>query len=465
MYRKKNRKELEENPIIVPTYGSREMRGEIPRYELPEKSLSPVTAYNVIKDELVLDGNSRQNLASFVTTWMEPEASQLMMETLDKNLIDKDEYPQTAEIELRCVNIISRLWNSPDHEEAVGCSTIGSSEACMLAGIALKRLWKRRMEKENKPSTSPNMVMGSNVQVCWRKFCNYWEVEPRFVTCEGNSFHLTPEEAVKLCDENTIGVVAIFGSTFDGSYEPVRDLSDALEGLKKKTGLDISIHVDAASGGFVAPFLQPELEWDFRVPRVKSINASGHKYGFVYPGVGWAIWRDKSQLPKELIFHCNYLGGDLPNFALNFSRPGNQVIAQYYNFLRLGREGYTRILANCRAVALHLSKAIAGMEPFELISRGDTIPVFAWKFKDDFGEDANYTLYDLAERLRINGWMVPAYTMPENREDLVVQRIVVREGFSRDLADALLTDIRHHLEWFGKHPEFRGAGIHRQFSH
>lgn len=465
MHRKKSRKELDENPTLVPTYGSREMRGEIPRHELPDNSLLPATAYQIIHDELVLDGASKQNLATFVTTWMDPQARQLMMDTLDKNIIDKDEYPQTAEIELRCVNILSRLWNSPDHEEAVGCSTIGSSEAAMLAGMGMKRKWKRRMEASGKPAGSPNMVMGSNVQVCWRKFCNYWEVDPRFVTCEGNSFHLTPEEAVTLCDENTIGVVAIMGSTFDGSYEPVRELSDALDSFEDRTGLDISIHVDAASGGFVAPFLQPELEWDFRVPRVMSINASGHKYGMVYPGLGWAIWRDKSQLLKELIFHCDYLGGDLPSFALNFSRPGNQVIVQYYNFLRLGRDGYTRILENCRKIALHLSDSISGMEPFELISRGDTIPVFAWRFTDDFAEKATFSLYDLAERLRIAGWLVPAYPMPDNRKDLVVQRIVVKEGFSRDLADALLEDIRRQLEWFEQHPEFRSTEIHKQFAH
>ncbi len=465
MFAKKSSKELEENSLVQPTYGSRIMRGDIPKYQLPEEGLPPSAAYNIIHDELALDGNSRLNLATFVTTWMEPEARQLMMDTFDKNMIDKDEYPQTAEIEMRCVNILSRLWNSPEGEDAVGCSTIGSSEAAMLAGMALKRKWKKRMEAAGRPTDKPNFIMGRNVQVCWEKFCNYWEVEPRFVMAEGNNFNLRVKDAVKLCDENTIGVVAIMGSTFDGSYEPVQELNDALDHFKETSGLDIPIHVDAASGGFIAPFLQPDLQWDFRLPHVKSINVSGHKYGLVYPGVGWAIWRDKDELPEELIFHCDYLGGDLPNFALNFSRPGNQVIAQYYNFLRLGKEGYTAIQETCRDVALYLSGKIAKMGPFELISKGDTIPVFAWKLKDEVAATGNYTLFDLAERLRYNGWLVPAYRMPKNRKDLIVQRIVVKEGFSHDMAGALLGDIEKHVQWFSQNPGFTKTMEGKQFSH
>jgi len=453
----------DDTSYITPTYGSRAMDEAVPKYEIPEKGMLPEITYNIIHDELALDGNSRLNLATFVTTWMEPEARKLMTETFDKNMIDKDEYPQTAEIELRCVNIMSRLWNSPDHETATGCSTIGSSEAAMLGGMALKWNWRKRMQAQGKPTDKPNMVMGINVQVCWEKFCRYWEVEPRFVPLEGNRFHLSPEEAAEYCDENTIGVVVIMGSTFDGSYEPVKVMNNVLDKLKTDKGLDIPIHVDGASGGFVAPFLQPDLEWDFRVPRVKSINTSGHKFGLVYPGVGWIIWRDQKELPEELIFHCNYLGGDLPNFALNFSRPGNQVVAQYYNFLRMGRDGYQLIHKNCRDVALYLSGEIEKLGPFDLITRGDTIPVFAWKLRDD--ADVNFTLYDMAERLRDRGWLVPAYSMPKNREDLVVQRVVVKEGFSRDMAELLLSDIRRHLEWFKDHPTHipKEKGTH--FSH
>ncbi|MDQ2885639.1 MAG: glutamate decarboxylase [Chloroflexota bacterium] len=446
---------------ITPVYSRHALISSIPRYDFPTHELLPRTAYELIHDELLLDGNSRLNLATFVTTWMEPEARQLMTETFDKNMIDKDEYPQTAELELRCVNMIARLWNSPEHEAATGCSSVGSSEACMLGGLALKWRWRERMKAAGKPTDRPNLVMGINVQVCWEKFCRYWDVEPRFVPMEGERYHLSAEEAVKLCDENTIGVVAIMGSTFDGSYEPVSEIATALDQLQQQKGLDIPIHVDAASGGFVAPFLQPHLEWDFRIARVKSINASGHKYGLVYPGVGWIVWRDKDELSDDLVFRVNYLGGEMPTFTLNFSRPGNQIIAQYYNFLRLGRTGYTRIQKGCQDVALHLSSHIAEMGPFWLISRGDELPVFAFALK----EQTNFNVFDLSERLRDRGWLVPAYTFPQNREDLAVLRIVVKEGFSREMADLLLADLQRHLHFFASQPGYQPMSARSGFSH
>ena len=281
----------------------------VPKHRMPDGSMSPGMAYRIVHDELMFDGNARLNLATFVTTHMDPEAERLMAETFDKNMIDKDEYPQTAELEMRCVNMLSRLWNSPDTDSATGCSTTGSSEAAMLGGLALKRRWQQRRRAAGESTERPNMVMGINVQICWEKFCNYFEVEPRYVPMEGNRFHLNGEEAVKLCDENTIGVVAVLGSTFDGSYEPVQEISDALDELQERTDLDVPIHVDGASGGMIAPFIDPDLVWDFRLPRVASINTSGHKYGRVYPGVGWAIWRDPEALPEDLVFRVNYLGG------------------------------------------------------------------------------------------------------------------------------------------------------------
>lgn len=451
----------DDDQLLAPTYGQRSLSKPLPRFEIPEGEMAAQTAYNVIRDELMLDGNARLNLATFVTTWMEPEARQLMTETFDKNMIDKDEYPQTAELELRCVNMLSRLWNSPSHEEAVGCSTIGSSEAAMLGGMALKWRWREQMRAAGKPTDKPNLVMGINVQVCWEKFCRYWDVEPRFVPLEGERYHLSADEAVKLCDENTIGVIVVMGSTFDGSYEPVQAVNDVLDVLQQEKGWNIPIHVDGASGGFVAPFLQPDLAWDFRVPRVKSINVSGHKYGLVYPGVGWVIWRAKEDLPEDLIFSVNYLGGEMPTFAINFSRPGNQVVAQYYNFLRLGKEGYTRIHKACQEVALYLSGELAKMGPFQLLSDGSDIPVFAFALK----EVTNFTVFDLSERLRDRGWLVPAYTFPQNREDLAALRIVVKEGFSRDLADLLLSDIQRHLRFFASQPGYKPKKEHSQFKH
>jgi glutamate decarboxylase len=308
-----------------------------PKSRLAQAPVPADVAYQLISNELLLDGSARLNLATFVTTWMEPEARQLMADCVDKNMIDKDEYPQTAELERRCVSILADLWHAPEPGDATGCSTTGSSEACMLAGLALQRRWAARVGDRTR---RPNLVMGANVQVCWEKFCRYWDVEPRIVPMSGERYHLDAEHAVAQCDEDTIGVVAILGSTFDGSYEPVAEIAHALDDLAASGGPDVPVHVDGASGAMIAPFLDEDLEWDFRLPRVASINTSGHKYGLVYPGVGWVLWRDSAALPQELIFNVNYLGGNMPTFALNFSRPGAEVVAQYYTFFRLGRDGF-----------------------------------------------------------------------------------------------------------------------------
>lgn len=412
---------------------------DLPRDALVEHGTGGEIAYDLLANELLLDGSARLNLATFVTTWMPPRAEALMGLTADKNMIDKDEYPQTAEIERRCVNIIGRLWHAAGEGDVTGTSTTGSSEAAMLGGMALKWRWRERMHAAGKPSDRPNLVTGANVQVCWEKFCRYWEVEPRLVPMEGDRYHLGAEEAVALCDENTIGVVAVLGSTFDGSYEPVKEICAALEALAAGGGPDVPVHVDAASGGFIAPFVQPDLEWDFRLPRVQSINASGHKYGLVYPGVGWAIWRDHDALPQDLVFNVNYLGGSMPTFALNFSRPGSEVIAQYYMFVSLGADGYRRVQQGSSAVAQHIAREIADMGPYRLLTDGSELPVFAFTLAP---EVTNYTVFDVSARLREQGWLVPAYTFPENRQDLAVLRIVVRAGMWRDMADLFLDAVR-----------------------
>jgi glutamate decarboxylase len=438
-----SRQDLDINPLYV-----RADSEPVPRYRIPDRGMLPDTALQVVRDELILDGNARQNLATFVTTWMEPQAERLMTECLSKNMIDKDEYPQTAELERRCVAILADLWHAPamsgapDAAESgsTGCSTTGSSEACMLGGMALLWRWRARRAAAGAPAATPNLVMGSNVQVCWEKFCRYWSVEPRMVPMEPGRLHLTADQAAARCDENTIGVVAILGSTMDGSYEPVAAISAALDELQAGGGPDVPVHVDAASGGFVAPFLQPDLEWDFRVPRVTSINSSGHKYGLVYPGVGWVIWRDRQALPHDLVFEVNYLGGEMPTFALNFSRSGSNVVAQYYNFLRLGFAGYRDIQQQCQDVAVTLARGIAAIGPFELLSQGTDLPVVTFTQRDPAG--SAWTVFDLSERLRQRGWLVPAYTFPANLTDTAVLRIVVRNGFSADLAGALLADLR-----------------------
>ena len=416
----------------------------LPKFELPESMMAGDTAYQIVHDEAMLDGNSRLNLATFVSTWMDENAQKIYAETADKNMIDKDEYPATAAIEDRCWRILADLWNVPDTDDTIGTSTVGSSEACMLGGLALKRLWQERRRAEGKSTEKPNLILSAGVQVVWEKFCNYWDVEARYVPVTEEHLVLDGFELEKYVDENTIGVVAILGQTYTGLYEPAKEIAEKLDEIQASTGLDVKIHVDGASGAMVAPFCQPDLEWDFKVDRVNSISTSGHKYGLVYPGVGWVVWRTKAVCPESLIFHVSYLGGDMPTLALNFSRSGAQVLLQYYQFLRLGREGYRAVQQGSIDVATFLSSKIGAMEPFELVSKGDTIPVFAWKLKSG---DRNWDLYDLADRLRMRGWQVPAYPMPDDMSDLVVQRIVVRLGLSRDLAELLLAAIVEEVDF------------------
>ena len=438
--------------LLDEVFAASDLSVAVPKYKMPEQEQDPRHAYQIVADELMLDGNSRQNLATFCQTWLEPEVNRIMDLTIDKNMIDKDEYPQTAELEERCVHMMADLWNSPDAANTLGTSTTGSSEAAMLGGMALLWTWRSRRKAEGKPFDKPNLVCGP-VQICWHKFVRYWDVEIREIPMDGDRLIMNAAEVVKRCDDNTIGVVPTMGVTFTGHYEPVQEVSDALDKLQKEMGLDIPIHVDGASGGFLAPFTCPELLWDFRLPRVKSINSSGHKFGLAPLGVGWIVWRDKSDLPENLIFNVNYLGGNMPTFALNFSRPGGQIVAQYYNFLRLGKEGYRKIHQACYDTAMYLAAAIGKMGPFEILYNGDPrqgIPALSWKLKE--GVDHVFTLFDLADRLRTRGWLVPAYTMPAKRQDMVVQRILVKHGFSRDLANLLLRDYEDAVAHCARHP-------------
>ena len=438
-------------------FASEDLANPLPKKHFPRHQRDPRRIYQAVRDELLLDGNSRQNLATFCQTWMEPEVRQLLDDCIDKNMIDKDEYPQTAEIENRCAHMLANLWNSPDAVASVGCSTTGSSEAAMLGGMAMKWRWRAIRKAAGKPADRPNLITGP-VQICWHKFARYWDVELREIPMEEGRLLMTPQEVLARCDENTIGVVPTLGVTFDGRYEPVKAVADALDQFQKESGLDIPIHVDAASGGFLAPFCAPELVWDFRLPRVKSINTSGHKYGLAPLGCGWVVWRERSDLPEDLIFNVNYLGGNMPTFALNFSRPGGQVIAQYFNFVRLGREGYTQVQSACYQTAQYLAKEIAALGPFEMIFNGDPaggIPAICWKIFT--GINPGYTLYDLAERLALRGWQVPAYSLPANQQNTVVQRIIVRLGVSRDMAGLLIENFKAAVNYLNTHPTMRRA--------
>ncbi|MFM9073416.1 MAG: glutamate decarboxylase [Cyanobium sp.] len=439
--------------------GPPHLPADLPHDALPENGMRGDGAYELIHSHLLLDGSARLNLATFVGTWMEPEARRLMEECADKNLIDKDEYPQTTDLEQRCLRILAHLWQAPDPAATVGASTTGSSEGCMLAGLVLRWHWRERRKRAGLEHHRPNLVMGANRQVCWDKFCAYFDVEPRCMPLAPGRLHLTAEEAVRLCDEHTIGVVNVLGSVVDGSYEPIAGIARALDAFEAQTGLSIPLHVDAASGGFVAPFNSPQLLWDFRVNRVQSINASGHKYGGVLPGVGWVLWREASYLPQELRFNVNYLGSVTPTIGINFSRPGAQVVAQYFNFLHLGRRGFEKRMAALEAIAIHLADGLAAMPGLRLVSHPQgQLPVFCVELDPTL---TGWDVFHLSEKLRERGWLVPAYTLPEGQSERAVLRFVVRAGFSRHLAEELLEDVGRAVAWLnsleGPMPDAAGS--------
>jgi glutamate decarboxylase len=438
------------NELLDDVYASTDLSVALPKYKFPDAENSPEHSYTLVHDELMLDGNSRMNLATFCQTWSEPQVQQLMADCWDKNMVDKDEYPQTAQVESRCVNMLADLWNSPEAASTIGCSTTGSSEAAMLGGLALKWRWRKRQQAAGRPADKPNLICGP-VQVCWHKFARYFDVELREIPMDRGRLLMTPEEVLKRCDENTIGVVPTLGVTFTMAYEPVQAVSQALDQLQEQKGLDIPIHVDGASGAFLAPFIHKDVVWDFRLPRVKSINSSGHKFGLTPLGCGWIVWREATDLDEDLVFRVNYLGGNMPTFALNFSRPGGQIVCQYYNFLRLGREGYRKIQQACAETGAYVADQIAKLGPFELVYDGrGGIPGACWKLRDD--ANLSYTLYDLADRLRAWGWLVPAYSLPAHQDDVVVQRVLIRHGVSLDLAKSLIEDMKAALAHFEKHP-------------
>ncbi|HZC53680.1 MAG TPA: glutamate decarboxylase [Mycobacterium sp.] len=433
-------------------FADRDLTRPVPKYRFPREGTLPRDAFQVVSDELMLDGNARQNLATFCQTWAEPELAALMGLSMNKNLIDKDEYPQAAELERRCVHMLADLWHAPDAANTVGASAIGSSEACMLAGLAAKWRWRAKRRAEGKPTGTPNMVCGP-VQVVWHKFARYWDIEMREVPMSHGHYAMDPVSMLERVDENTIMVVPTFGVTYTGAYEPVEEISSALDELQASTGLDVDIHVDGASGAFLAPFCAPDVIFDFRLPRVKSISTSGHKFGLAPLGVGWVLWRDRGELPDELVFHVNYLGGDMPVFQINFSRPAGQIVASYYNFLRLGHEGYRRVHQASYEIGQFIAAEILKIGPFELLcdSKPDTgIPTVTWRIRE--GVDPGYTLFDLADRLRGRGWQVPAYTLTGTASDIAVQRILVRLGVSRDMSSLLLNDFRDAIAHYGRHP-------------
>ena len=438
---------MDKENITTAIFGSKEMRHSAPTETLPKHKMSPEIAYQIVKDETYPQTQPRLNLATFVTTYMDDYGTRLMNESIAINYIDETEYPRVAVMCGRCINIIANLWHSPEESEwKTGAVGIGSSEACMLGGVAAWLRWRKRRKDAGKPYDKPNLVMSSAYQVVWEKFCQLWQIEMRTVPLTHEHITLDPKQALAMCDENTICIVPIAGVTWTGMNDDIEALDHELDQYNRRTGYEIPIHVDAASGGFILPFLQPETRWDFRLKWVKSISTSGHKYGLVYPGLGWVVWRDKSYLPEEMSFSVNYLGANISQVGLNFSRPAAQILGQYYNFIRLGFEGYKEIHQTSMEVAKYCHEEIGKMECFQNYAKKLENPLFIWYMNPEYDRKAHWTLYDLQDKLMQKGWMVPAYTMPKSIEDMVVMRIVVRQGMSRDMADMLLADIRSAVE-------------------
>lgn len=423
--------------VPVPIHALPSFQHRIDPLVFPEDGMHPDAAYELLHTTLMLDGRPTLNLASFVTTWMEPQAETLIHETLNKNHIDHEEYPAASLVEEACVHMLGALFHAPDSAEVVGVATIGSSEAIMLGLLAHKWTWRARREAAGQDTSRPNVVFGAETHVVWDKFAKYFDVEMRKIPMKPDRFVLAAEDVAPFLDENTIAVGAVLGTTHIGEADPISELNDLLVKVKADKGWDIPLHVDGASGGFIAPFAHPDFLFDFRLEQVWSINASGHKYGLVYPGIGWLIFRDRSKLPEELVFNVNYLGGAQPTYTFNFSRGSSMVQAQAYNFLRLGRRGYTEVVDAMMANARYLNEQLEGSGKFELLNPGLAEPVVTFKIKGDPGFD----VYQLSDRLRENGWIVPAYSLPPDAQDVHLMRVVVRIDLSRRLIDMLLLDI------------------------
>lgn len=460
LYGRSNKKEPN---YLNPIFGSNPEDSDLPKYEMMDEGVDSRIAYRMVKDELLDEGNARQNLATFCQTYMEPEAVQIMSETMEKNAIDKSEYPRTTEIENRCVNIISNLWHAPEDEDFLGTSTVGSSEACMLAGMAMKFSWRERAEKLGLDihAKKPNLVISSGYQVCWEKFCTYWDIELRTVPMDKDHLSLNMDTVMNYVDEYTIGIVGIMGITYSGRYDDIKKLNDLVEEYNQTTDYKVYIHVDAASGGFYTPFMEQDIDWDFKLKNVVSINTSGHKYGLVFPGIGWILWRDKKYLPEELIFKVDYLGGEMPTMAINFSRSASPIIGQYYNFVRFGFDGYRNIHQRTHEVAEYIEMELKKTELFEMVNGSEHLPVLCYSLKSDM--DTGWTLYDLSDRLRMRGWQVPTYPMSDDLSDLIVQRIVCRADFGMNEAIEFIEDLNESIKELNRsamhqlhHPEHYG---------
>ena len=426
----------------TPVYGSRFMRESLPKDKMSQEAMDPRATYDLITAELQTQGNPSMNMASFVTTTMDAECDQLIHDNIGVNYIDTEVYRANLDIQNRCVNILLDLYNAPDTSKGWGIECIGSSEAVMLAILTHKRRWEEKRKKEGKPTDNPNIVMGNDVHLVWNKACIYFEIEQRLIPLHPEQFTITAESAIDRVDENTICVVGVLGTSYTFDYDPIEEINDALVDLKNNKNLDIPLHVDAASGGFIAPFLNPEIKWDFRLEQCSSINVSGHKYGLVYPGIGWALWKNADDVPSSLVTETNVLGFVEKSFSLNFSRGGAMILAQYYNFVRLGWQGYFDIQNTMRENARYLASELDKIGRFDILNNGKLTPSCIAKLKDS----SKFNEADLVAKLREHNWIIPAFTMPPAADSVTVMRMNVKETFSHDMADLLVRDVKQALE-------------------
>ncbi|VEB38406.1 glutamate decarboxylase B, PLP-dependent [Legionella sainthelensi] len=456
---KKDQKKSKASTHSTSVYASRYDLDDFSVATCNEYGMSPAVAKQLIEDELCLEATPILNLASFVTTWMEPEAEELIKQSINKNFINYEEYPRVQEIHQRCVHILADLLNIPEGCDYVGTATVGSSEAIMLAGLAHKFSWRNKRKMQGLESSKPNIVMGANVQVCWDKFARYFDVEARIIPLKKNKFTISAEDVASLIDEHTICIAAVLGSTFTGEYDEIEEINDLLIQVKKEKGWDIPLHVDGASGGFISMFYDNAIKWDFRLEQVKSINLSGHKYGLVYPSVGWLLFREEAVVPKDLIFEVNYLGGQMPTYTLNFSRSSSMVIAQYYNFLRLGKKGYKKIISNMLAVSDIVVQGLTATGKFDLLGDRRMAPVVTVALKDN----TNYSVFDVSKKLREYGWIVPAYTLPEAADEVEALRVVIKENMSSMMARHFIASVEDVLkeleESKGKSEKYQGKSL------
>jgi glutamate decarboxylase len=447
--------ERENRPSEQSTFARARFVGQpAPDHRIPEEPMDPTSTRLLIEEELFLDGDPQRNLATFVTTWMGPDVTDLISENLHRNFIDHAEYPQTAEIEQRCIRMLADLLHAPG--ETIGARTQGSSEAIMLGALAMKWKWRARQEAAKKATDRPNLIFGGDVHVVWEKFCRYFDVEPRIVPLQEDKLVIGPEDVEPHVDENTIGVAAVLGTTFTGHADDVAGINDLLVRIKEEKGLDVPLHVDGASGAFVWPFLYPHSEWDFRLEQVSSINASGHKFGLVYPGIGWLIFRDRDCLPEDLIFYEDYLGKRDATFTLNFSTGSAMVLAQYFNFVRYGRAGYAYLMELMQKNAETLAKRIMEIGLFELVGEGEQLPLVAFRL----AEEQNYDEFDVASQLAAErGWLVPAYHLPPNADKVKLMRALVKLTLGHSLAEKLADDLEQACKTLkekgGVHPSER----------